>query len=391
MKDNPIKVAFFAEVLTPDFDGAVRTMYQLIQRIDHSRFEFLFIAGTGPDRLNGFDCLKVPAVTLPINTTYSMALPVLAQGRIKERLQTFAPDVIHIATPSPLGHYALKLARQQDIPVLTIYHTHFIAYAQHYLKHLPFLVPGVKQMIADGYRSFYNQCQMIYIPTASMCHDLVQIGVTPHNFKLWKRGINTRMFYPNKRDMHLMRQLTGNDHPVVLFASRLVWEKNLETLIRIYQELQMRGANVNFMVAGDGVAMAECKAAMPNAIFTGKADHDLLSVLYASADVFVFPSTSETYGNVVQEAMASGLPCVIANGGGSAEFVEDGVNGFKCDPNNEIAYVEKVMLLLKNSGLRQRFGEKGRRQVSQCSWDVLASEYFEDIAALACANEPLLA
>jgi glycosyltransferase involved in cell wall biosynthesis len=377
------RVAFFAEILTEGFDGAVRTMYQLIDRIDHDRFEFLFIIGSGPDTLRGFECLKVPAVSLPINTTYSMALPILAQSRIREKLDAFMPDVIHVATPSPLGHFALKVARQYNIPVLTIYHTHFISYTEHYLKHLPFLIPGVKKMIADGYRSFYDQCQMVYVPSVSMCNELIAIGVSAGNFKIWERGIDINMFHPGKRDVDLMRKLTGNDRPVILFASRLVWEKNLETLIRVYTQLQQRCPYANFVVVGDGVALAECEAAMPNAIFTGKADHEMLSILYASADVFVFPSVSETYGNVVQEAMASGLPCVIANGGGSKEFIEDGVNGFKCDPYNEHSYTDKILTLLQDPSLRRGFIQKGLEQSTKNNWAQLANDYFADILRLA--------
>jgi glycosyltransferase involved in cell wall biosynthesis len=119
------------------------------------------------------------------------------------------------------------------------------------------------------------------------------------------------------------------------------------------------GLAFNFLVVGGGSALKACKLQMPGAIFTGKVNHAQLAVLYASADVFVFPSVSETYGNVVLEAMASGLPCVIADGGGSADFIEQGVNGFKCGPYSPRDYVEKICIVLANEALKQQFCRGG--------------------------------
>src|SRR5690606_20239374 len=120
---NRIKVAFFAEILIEDFDGASRTMFQLIKRIDKEKFEFLFICGVGPDELEGFECLKIPVINLPINAGYTMALPGMVKKEMKKRLKSFKPDVIHIATPSLLGSFSLKYAGKHNLPVITIYHT----------------------------------------------------------------------------------------------------------------------------------------------------------------------------------------------------------------------------------------------------------------------------
>lgn len=122
------RVAFFAETLIENYDGAVRTMYQLISRINIYEFDFLFICGQGPETLRGFKCMHVPAITLPINTNYTMALPLLAQRRLNESLNDFNPDVIHIATPSLLGQFAVKYSARERLPVISIYHTHFISY-----------------------------------------------------------------------------------------------------------------------------------------------------------------------------------------------------------------------------------------------------------------------
>jgi glycosyltransferase involved in cell wall biosynthesis len=377
-----IKVAFFAEMLIEDFDGAARTMFQIIKRINPDHFEFLFFCGTGPEKLYGFDCIRVPAIAVPLNSTYKMAVPALAARRIKNTLEQFAPDVIHIATPSILGNFALKLAYSYQIPVISVYHTHFISYVDYYLRYAPFLIDMVKPLISENQKNFYNQCDIIYVPAESIVTDLRSMNIDGKRLKLWKRGLDTNVFSPERKNMELMKGITGNSKPTILFASRLVWEKNLETLTAIYTAIRKRNLEVNFLIAGDGVARKACEKRMPTAIFVGKLEHAELAVLYASADIFLFPSISETYGNVVLEAMASGLPCIVANGGGSADFIEHGVNGFKCSPQDAEDYLSKIQLLLANESLRRQFAEKGLAQSKNCNWEQLTDIYFNDLVNL---------
>ena len=315
-----------------------------------------------------------------------MAFPLFSKGRLRRKLQEFQPDVIHIATPSMLGEFALKYANQHHIPVLTIYHTHFTSYVEYYLKSSPQLANFVRSRVIATQKSFYNRCDRVYIPSEEMRSELTSYGVIPTRLHLWQRGIDTTLFSPAKKDRAEMRKLTGNDFPVILFASRLVWEKNLETLCRIYQACQEAQLEHNFLLAGDGAAMEECQRRMPKAIFTGKVDHERLSMLYASSDVFVFPSISESYGNVVIEAMASGLPCVIADGGGSRNFVQQGENGFLCSPNDAAGYLNRITTLLKDKNLYQQFVAAGLQYSKSFSWEDLAATYFHDLQAMAASN-----
>jgi glycosyltransferase involved in cell wall biosynthesis len=377
-----VRVAFFAEILIEEFDGASRTMFQLIKRINPGAYEFLFIYGAGPENIFGFEGLRIPSVNIPLNNTYTMALPDLAIHSIKDKLKAFKPDVIHIATPSILGNFALKYAVKHKIPIISIYHTHFISYIDYYLKHVPFLIKRVRKMVAARQKIFYNQCNCIYVPSVTIMEELKGIGIEEDRMSLWKRGIDTTLFSPEHKDMEMMRGRTGNDWPTIMFASRLVWEKNLETLFKIYEQVQASYKQVNFLIVGDGIAATNCKAVMKNAIFTGKVDHQTLAKLYASATLFLFPSVSETYGNVVIEAMASGLPCVIADGGGSRDFIEQGVNGFKCEPYYAANYTGKIIMLLENEALRKQFGNSGVALSRLLSWEQLAERYFDDVKHL---------
>ncbi|WP_186458765.1 glycosyltransferase family 4 protein [Mucilaginibacter achroorhodeus] len=385
---NKIRVAFFAEILAEDFDGAVRTMYQIISRIDTSRFEYLFIYGAGPDQIGDFQTFRVPHIKVPLNTRYSLTLPGRVKPLLSEKLKAFAPQVIHISTPSYLGSFALEYAQGNKLPVLSIYHTHFISYVNYYFKFTPFLIKPLKDHIARGYRKFYNRCDKVYVPSTSIQQELTSIGLRYSNMQLWKRGIDTQLFNPLKRDKRVIERLTGNRNPTIVFASRLVWEKNLETLIAIYEKFKQRNNHVNFLVVGDGVARKDCEKRMKGAFFTGKVDHIYLASLYASADVFLFPSISETYGNVVAEAMASGLPCVIADGGGSKDFVEHGKDGFRCRPFDADDYVEKLEILLNNKPLAHHFATECIKHMKELSWDALAQTYFDDVTALAERTAP---
>jgi len=179
-----------------------------------------------------------------------------------------------------------------------------------------------------------------------------------------------------------MRNKMGNSNPNILFASRLVREKNLKTLIEIYKQLEASSTDVNFIIAGDGYAKRELQAAMPNACFFGDLNHAQLSVLYASSDVFVFPSVSETYGNVVAEAMSSGLPCVIAKAGGSQEFIEHGMNGYLCSPNDANAYVHSILQILDNPILNSSFSKRSIMSTYGLCWKQLTASYFEELRSL---------
>lgn len=385
------KVAFFSEILIEDQDGASRTIYQLINRIDRNAYQYLFIHGRGPEFLNGHPCFQVGNLRLPMNDDYSIALPQFNLWKLQQTLDTFQPDVIHISTPSILGFFALRYAKSRDIPVISIYHTHFISYISYYLRNIPVLIKPLEFWMRKAMVRFYNGCEKIYVPSNNILHQLNDYGIRNEKLKLWQRGIDLTLFNPEKADRNYLQRVTKNNKPNILFVSRLVWEKNLQTLFDIYRRLQAVHLECNLLIVGEGSAAEEAKMNMPNAYFFGKLDHQELSRVYASADVFIFPSTSETYGNVVIEAMASGLPCIIANGGGSASLVEHDVSGYKCVPNNALEYVYFVKKILDDQRIQQQFRDAGLRFVQQLDWTTLTNSYFQDISELVTqSRKPLV-
>lgn len=386
-----IRIAFFAEILFEEYDGAARTMFQIINRIDHNRFSFLFIYGKGPEQIDGHDSIRIPTLNTGLNKDYSVSLPALVKGQIKQQLDTFQPHVIHIATPSFLGFFALRYAQLRNIPVISLYHTNFLSYIPYYFRKVPTLIKPVQRWMTSATRRFYNHCDIVYVPSCAMQKQLEGLGVEKEKMVLWQRGIDLKLFNPQKRDLEYVRGITGNDRFNILFVSRLVWEKNIQTLIDIYKRLQETELTHNFIVAGDGPAGEEMKRQMPEAIFTGKLQHGELAKLYASSDIFVFPSISETYGNVVVEAMASGLPCVIADGGGSADLVRHGQTGYKCLPKSAGDYVIYIRMLLSDPTLHKFMRDTGLAYTQKLDWKNLTNRYFDDVTRLGMqSNESIV-
>lgn len=158
--------------------------------------------------------------------------------------------------------------------------------------------------------------------------------------------------------------------------------KNLTTLIKIYDKSVRNKLPYRFIIAGDGCARRELENAMPNAVFTGELSQNELSKVYASADVFLFPSVSETYGNVVVEAMASGLPCVIARGGGTNDFIHHNESGIICNPNNDDEYIDAIESLRCDTTLKNKLVNNALKYTRGLSWDLLVSKYFSDLETM---------
>lgn len=378
-----IKLAFFADLLIRDYDGCLRTVFHIIDRIPSDRFEVKFFCGTAEKSNLHFPVITTPSLKLPMNSDYDMALPFLAKKKLESELNQFSPDIIHITTPSPLGRFAQKYAKNNNVAISTIYHTHYISYMDYYFRHLPALIPLAKRAVVRLSKQFYESCDKVFAPTMEMVKSFKDNNIATSNVLIWPRGVDRNIFNPMKANKEKLHTYTGNEYPSILFASRLVWEKNLETLIRVYKLSQRRNLKLNFIIAGDGTAREELQKQMPDAFFTGNLSQEDLAMYYASCDVFAFPSVSETFGNVVIEAMASGLPCVIANGGGSKTFINSGINGYLCEPYDEKDYLSKIDDILSNNSLRQKFRMNSFSLVKDFSWASLVNKFFFELEHLA--------
>jgi glycosyltransferase involved in cell wall biosynthesis len=306
---------------------------------------------------------KVPGWEFPLYKEYKLALPTT--NSFKKRISQFKPDIIHLNSPETLGYAALKYAEKNDIPVVATYHTHFTSYFKYY--HMDMLEP----LIWPYLRRFYNRCDKVYVPSLPMMqelksHGLKKIEYLPH-------GVDTKVFNPEYRSIAWRKKYGVDRKIVILLVSRLVWYKDLKLFVDIYDKLQNNN-NVTFVLVGKGPDQPELEKLMPKAIFLGHQTGKALSTAYASGDIFLFPSTTETFGNVVIEAMASGLPCVCANVGGPKGIISDGITGYLSKPNDINSFMKNINMLLKSKKLRKKIADKGLEHAKAQSWDNICDD-----------------
>lgn len=363
-----MKIVLVADLLIRDFDGCNRTLFHILDQSDKVGFEFLIISGKVKGLDSKFKVLKVPNLTLPINKDYKIAFPYFLRAEVVNAINIFKPDIVHITSPSPLGNFVQNIAKDLILPISTIYHTNFLSYLDYYLPFNSGVFKALRKVLVKTYVEFYNQCNITLAPTEAMKTHLIEEGVNEDLICIWERGIDLSIFNQQKFDIKLKRNLFNNNNPTILFASRLVWEKNLKTLVEIYKKIETEAIPYNMLVVGDGMATKELKALMPNAHFTGNVNQKILAKYYASSDVFVFPSVTETYGNVMVEAMSCGLPVVAANGGSNIDIVSNCYNGMLVEPFNAIEYLKAIKIVLSS---KEVFKRNAIHSYSNLSWEKL--------------------
>jgi glycosyltransferase involved in cell wall biosynthesis len=231
-------------------------------------------------------------------------------------------------------------------------------------------------------RWFYARCTATYAPTQNIVLELQAHGIG--NVKLWSRGVDPCLFSPSWRCDGLRRHLEVSDvTPLVLLVSRLVKEKDLADLVHMDRELRRRGVPYRLALVGDGPLRKRLQRALPHAHFAGHQSGSALSRWYASADIFVLPSTTETFANVVQEAMASGLPAVVVDRGGPAGVIEPGRSGLVARAHDPVHLADQVELLLADASLRRSMGQAGRQRALERTWDDVTAAMIAEYRALA--------
>jgi len=292
-------------------------------------------------------------------------------GDARKALLKFKPTLIHVATPDILGFKALRFANKYAIPLVSSYHTHFTSYLKYY--HLNILEPlGWKYL-----QWYYSQCIHTYVPSPSMKDVLRSHGIS-NGLKIWARGVNTKRFSPEKRTIQ-WRQKHGFDPEdcIVTFISRLVWEKNLSVYIDAVKQMESKDKRIKALIVGDGPARNQMQEMLPEGVFTGFLDGNELAKAYAGSDLFLFPSDTETFGNVTLEAMASGLPVLVADATGSRSLVEDGVNGYTLPAESAGAFADKALSIISSKKRMEAMSRSSRQMAQKYSWENVNKQLLE--------------
>jgi len=372
-----VRIAYFTESLLPHVDGVSRTLARLFQSLLHRGIDFRVYSPFVPDAsVEWHDRVRaMPYVRFPPYPDYRVSYPPRGLGR---EVGGWRPDLVHVVSPTPTAVWAQRWARRRAIPAVASFHTHFVSYLRYY--GVPRLEPLGWRML----RRFYARCERVYAPTRRIIGELEANGI--RGLELWSRGIDAARFGPERRDPALRASVGANDnHPMVLMVSRLVKEKDLLDLVPMYAMLRARGVRFRLVLVGDGPLRAELEAALPDAHFAGHAAGDVLARWYASADVFVFPSTTETFGNVVAEAQASGVPPVVVDRGGPPELIEPGTTGWIARPNDPADLAGRVEHLLRDPDSRRRMGEAAARASRARDWEAINGRLLESYREVVAA------
>jgi glycosyltransferase involved in cell wall biosynthesis len=309
-----------------------------------------------------------PDWTIPLPTYDSLNLRFPLPTDVLDRIEVEQPDVIHVATPGPVGFCGLAVARLLGIPVVGSYHTELGPYALHLTRDL--LVAQALDLYVNW---FYKQCSTVLAPTAHVAAALEARGLP--DVGIWGRGVDCSLFDPARRDDGLRSRLLDGGDLLLLSVGRLSHEKRLSVLLDAFARLSRVRPGVRLAIVGEGPARAELQRTAPRGtIFVGEAHGEELARLYACADVFCFPSTTDTFGQVLLEAGASGLPVIAAAAGGGLELVGHGRTGLLVPPDDAGALAAAVLELEEHRERRVAFGAAGRAAALERTWDTAIAQ-----------------
>jgi glycosyltransferase involved in cell wall biosynthesis len=280
----------------------------------------------------------------------------------------FQPDIIHLNSPCTLGFAASKFGRDFGIPVVATYHTHFPTYPRYYGLHT------LEEVTWKILRRFYNDMNRTFVPTNLILEEIAAHGI--RNLQYLPNGVDETIFTPAHRSNPWRNRFGGGSRPIILFVSRLVWEKDLRVLAAAYHALKSKRNDFELVIIGDGHARQGFEALVPGAHFLGYQSGIALSEGFASSDIFVFPSTTETFGLVTLEAMASGLVPVAAKAGGAAEIIQDGVSGFLTKPLDAEDLAARLEQLLDCREMRMEMAQNAIQRAETYYWSKILQNLF---------------
>ena len=307
------------------------------------------------------ELVSVRSVPIPSRDEYRIPLGLGAAAR--RDLEKFAPNVVHVSSPDPVGHAAVRFARAHDLPVLASVHTRFETYLRYY--NMAFAEPLLEAFI----RRFYRKCDALVAPSESMAQVLRDQRMN-YDIGIWSRGVDREIFRASRRSNEWRRSLGIGDHEVAIgFLGRLVMEKGLDVFSDTIDELNERGVAHRVLIIGEGPAREWFEARIPGAVFAGFQKGEALGRAVASMDVLFNPSITETFGNVTLEAMACGVPVVAAEATGSQSLVDDGETGRLVPPGAVHRFAEALRGYIEDPALRRAHGAAGEARAREFSWE----------------------
>lgn len=378
---RPLRVALFSGNYNYVRDGANQALNRLVAFLEAQGCTVRVYSPTSdtPAFEPAGTLVSLPSFAIPGRGEYRVALGL--PDRLKQDIQAFAPDIIHLSAPDPAAHATKKLARRLGVPVVASIHTRFETYFEYY--GLGFVRPAIEVLL----RRFYAGLDEVFVTSAGFGETMRAAGIISGQPAVWSRGVDKLRFNPGRRSPEWRWSLRiADDEPVIGFVGRLVLEKGLDMVAAAAAELKRRGVRHRLLVVGDGPARAHFQALVPDAIFTGFLDGTNLARAYASFDMLLNPSTTETFGNINLEAMASGIPVVAARAGGNESLVSDGATGALVTPGDVAGYADALGGYCSDAGRRAAHGKAGLAAAQAYDWDVINGAVLARYQAVVAAG-----
>lgn len=361
-----MKVAVIAETFLPHTNGVTHSILRVLDHLAAHGHEAIVIAPDfhepGATEYAGFPVHRLRAMSFPGYPEVRVVLAGVA--KIQRTLAAFRPDVVHVASPMVLGWKAMQAAERLALPTVAIYQTDVPAYAERYG------LGAFEAVLWNRVRDIHQMATVTLAPSSASMEELTSRGI--ERVELWPRGVDTERFNPRRRDEAWRREVAPNGEVLVGYVGRLAAEKRVEDLAEI---ADLPGTRL--VVVGDGPQRERLEKLLPGAVFTGMLGGTRLAEIGASLDVFVHTGELETFGQTIQEAMASGVPVVAPAKGGPIDLVTPSHTGWLYPPGDLAAMRGYVQDLVGDARKRAALGAASRARVEGRTWERLCAQLVE--------------
>jgi phosphatidylinositol alpha 1,6-mannosyltransferase len=360
-----VDILIVSESFLPQVNGVTNSVRRVLEHLQAEGHRAMVVAPSGPDSYAGAPVHRVRTFAMPTYREFPVGLAT--RGHLRRLMAAFAPDVVHLASPAWLGHQAGEAARSLGIPVVAVYQTDLIGFAERY----PF--PGAAGAMRSLTRRVHGPADRTLVPSTASGRQLEELGI--QRIHRWGRGVDTQLFAPHRRNERVRKELGGG--VLVGYVGRLAAEKELELLTHLRD---VPGARL--VLVGAGPEEQRLRTLLPEAALLGLRHGEDLASVVASLDVFVHTGRTETFCQSAQEALASGVPVVAPRAGGPVDLVTEGVNGFLYEPGNGAELRRLVAHLAEDEPLRRVLGRRARAGVRDRSWRAINEQLVEHYLAV---------
>lgn len=374
-----LRVAIVTETYPPEINGVAMTIGRMVAGLQNRQHQVQLVRPRqgredSPLQQPGLEEVLKPGMAIPRYDALKLGLP--AKQALIRLWSVKRPDIVHLVTEGPLGWSALAAALKLRIPVSSDFHTNFHSYSKHYG------IGWLKKPIAAYLRKFHNQTLCTMVPTESIRAELEELGMK--NLRVVSRGVDTALFTPRHRSSQLRGAWgAGSGDLVTVYVGRLAPEKNLPLTLSAFEAMRRVNPRMRLVLVGDGPERAALQARYPQHVFAGMRVGQDLAAHFASGDIFLFPSTTETYGNVTMEALASGLAVVAYGYAAAAEHIRHEVSGLLARYDDAAEFTRLATELATDPARVKRLGAAARGITEKLDWSWIVTEFESALLELA--------